>query len=758
VAGSQTVLLSPLRLSVVSKSRGKSEPNRGDLQKDPPGKREGQPALPLSRIIKWCATFGVAALLLGYVVIFFSALPTRLPVILYLLVPDELFRQWAEGEWSQARFLDRMPILLCGSAILLGSYFLGRVFLWVTRFDKSLTNLERTVFSIGIGLQLQSLLTLLNGLIGVTTSPLVSVLCWIASAGSMLILWRLGKLRDRPDTSVLHLPKGEEKTTPSKWLLATTWSLWIYVGLCSAAIILGAMLPPIDFDVREYHLPVPKEWSEMGGITFLPHNVYGNMPLGAEIHSLTATQLMPPGERPWWWGALTGKVLMASYGPLTAIAVYAMGSRFCSPLAGLAAAAIYISSPWIIHVSINGLNEAVLGYYLLTAAYVLLISPLSVRSVIVAGFLAGAAASCKYTGLVFVVLPLAILVAFLLSVYPQRNSAKGACYAVVFLLIATLSCSLWYGKNWILAGNPTYPLLRSIFAGKTHNPEKDARWAQAHKPPAYTLRNLSESTRHVLWESDFHDPLTVPLAAIGIAGIALVRLNQRRLGERLTGVSHLPLIASLALLFYFFVVWWLCTHRLDRFLVPAIPLAALLAGVGVEYARNNPLRFVVAGLMVVGLTYNLLMAASTMVGDNRWFVSLERLREDEPKDELKFSRVKSAHQWLNRNASPEEAVLSVADAAVFDLEMPVFYNTCFDDCLLVNWTEGKSAAERKKELRSRKVAYVYFDPSEYERYISKGNYGYDPRFSPKLLEELVAQGVLKPPLPNAPPQIYPVAP
>jgi len=230
------------------------------------------------------------------------------------------------------------------------------------------------------------------------------------------------------------------------------------------------------------------------------------------------------------------------------------------------------------------------------------------------------------------------------------------------------------------------------------------------------------------------------------------------MGDHPARESHLPLIASLALLLFFLVVWWLCTHRLDRFLVPAIPLAALLAGAGVEYARNKPLRFVVAGLMVIGLTYNLLMAASTMVGDNRWFVSLERLREDKPKDELKFSRVKSAHQWLNENMKSEEAVLCVADAAVFDLEMPAFYNTCFDDCLLVNWTEGKSAAERKEEFRSRKVAYVYFDPSEYERYVSKGNYGYDPQFSPKLLDELVEQGILKPPLPNAPPQIYPVAP
>jgi hypothetical protein len=162
--------------------------------------------------------------------------------------------------------------------------------------------------------------------------------------------------------------------------------------------------------------------------------------------------------------------------------------------------------------------------------------------------------------------------------------------------------------------------------------------------------------------------------------------------------------------------------------------------------------------MVIGLTYNLLMAASPLVGDNRWFVALERLRTDEPKMEGDISRVKPAIRWLNEHAGPGEAVLCVGEAAVFDLEMPVFYNTCFDDCLLVSWTENRTAEERKEELRSRKIAYVYFEEAEIKRYRSDNNYGYDPRFDVALFDELIRQGVLQPLLPNAPPKIYPVAP
>ena len=676
-------------------------------------------------------------------------------------MPDELVSQWAEGRWSQAQFFDRWPILLCGSAILLGCYFMGRVVLWVARWDSSLTTLERIILSLGIGLHLQSLLTLLGGLISVPISPLLFVPCWVISAGSVLVLWWLGKLHYEPDAPILSRFAATESVPASKLALAASWSLRIYIGLCSLAIFLGALLPPVDFDVREYHLQVPKEWNELGAVTFLPHNVYGNMPLGAELHSLAATQLMPGGERPWWWGALAGKFIMACHGPLAALAVYSMARRFLSPLAGLSAAAIYVSSPWVVHVCINGLNEGVLAFSLVTAMYVLLINPHQVRSFVIGGLLAGAAASCKYTGVVFVVLPLAFLAFIISARLPRWNIPKGLLSAAVLLVVTALSCGLWYGKNWVVAGNPTYPLLSGIFAGKSRTPEKDAQWSKAHKPPSFAIANLADSAQHVLWKSDFHDPLAVPLAALGALGIAVAvrnRIQNRKSDTELLSASYYPFLATAAILAFFLIAWWLFTHRLDRFLVPAIPLAALLAGAGVECERKKPLPYIVAGLMVAGLTFNLLAAVSPFVGDNRWFASLERLRTDEPVTDRQISRVKAAHRWLNQNVKPGQAVLCVSDAAVFDLEMSVYYNTCFDDCLLVNWTDGKTPEQRRREFRSRRVAYVYFDEDEYNRYISPGNYGFDPRFSPQLLAELVHQGVLKPPLQGAPPAIYPVAP
>ncbi|HZL87499.1 MAG TPA: hypothetical protein VFB96_03905, partial [Pirellulaceae bacterium] len=79
-------------------------------------------------------------------------------------------------------------------------------------------------------------------------------------------------------------------------------------------------------------------------------------------------------------------------------------------------------------------------------------------------------------------------------------------------------------------------------------------------------------------------------------------------------------------------------------------------------------------------------------------------------------------------------------------------------CLLVKWTAGKTTAERKQLLHERQVAFVYVDWNEIARYESPGNYGFDPRFSRELIDELVEQGVLGPPLPGAPADMYPVLP
>ena len=62
------------------------------------------------------------------------------------------------------------------------------------------------------------------------------------------------------------------------------WGLWLCLPFL-ACILLGGMLPPWDFDVREYHLQVPKEWYQEGNTDYMRlspsgRNSDGALPVG----------------------------------------------------------------------------------------------------------------------------------------------------------------------------------------------------------------------------------------------------------------------------------------------------------------------------------------------------------------------------------------------------------------------------------------------------------------------------------------------
>ena len=148
-------------------------------------------------------------------------------------------------------------------------------------------------------------------------------------------------------------------------------ALWIAVPF-TLLILLGGMLPPWYFDVREYHLQVPKEWFLKGSIDFLPHNVYGNMTLGASMHALLGMMLLS-GPDAWWWGALVGKTVIAAFAPLTAWAVFLMGQRFFARGPAALGAVFFISTPWITHVSTAGMIDVVSAFYCVTAVHAALL-------------------------------------------------------------------------------------------------------------------------------------------------------------------------------------------------------------------------------------------------------------------------------------------------------------------------------------------------------------------------------------------------
>jgi hypothetical protein len=271
----------------------------------------------------------------------------------------------------------------------------------------------------------------------------------------------------------------------------------------------------------------------------------------------------------------------------------------------------------------------------------------------------------------------------------------------------------------VLAGNPTYPLLYEVFGGKSWTAEKNDRWNHVHRPHDFSPSALAASLVQVGLTSEWLSPLVVPLAALALA----VR-------------RHRAVVVRLWVLFgYVIAAWWLLTHRIDRFWLPALPLLCLAAGLGVCWSPQKSWRWGVAGLLTVVLLGNFAVVSSGgPVGDNRYFVSLGRLRDDP-------LRVTAWHRYFNREVS-HGRVLLVGDAEPFDLEMPVLYSTCFDDSPFELLSKGRTAAEAWSGLRAKGITHVYVDWGEIERYRRSG-YGFSAYFRPEVFRRLVDKGVLR---------------
>jgi hypothetical protein len=330
-----------------------------------------------------------------------------------------------------------------------------------------------------------------------------------------------------------------------------------------------------------------------------------------------------------------------------------------------------------------------------------------------AGFLAGCAAATKYPGLLFAVVPLA---AWSGLAGPRRTAAKRLA---IFLAAAALACGPWLAKNAVLAGNPTYPLFYEVFGGRSWTAEKDARWNHVHRPHDFSPSALATGLVQVGLTSQWLSPLVVPLAVLALA----VR-------------RHRAMVVRLLALFgYVIAAWWLLTHRIDRFWLPALPLLCLAAGVGLGWNSQKSWRWGMAGLLTAVLLANFLVASSICPGcDSRYFVSLRRLGDDP-------ATLTPWHRYFNREAG-QGRVLLVGDAEPFDLRMPVLYSTCFDDSPLELLSKGHTAEEVRLGLRAKGITHVFVDWGEIARYRQSG-YGFSAYFRPEVFGRLVDAGVLR---------------
>ena len=355
----------------------------------------------------------------------------------------------------------RLQLLSCALVILCLACCHGLAILRRLGLGLRLYRTERIAVIGGIGLAVQSLITLVAGLAG----QLNPIAICLPSAVSLLVAWRVGSLEPlipecRSNTAVPSRPSG----------LLIVAVLMVIVPF-TIYLLLGSLSPPTDFDVREYHLQGPKEWFEQGRISYLRHNVYTSFPFLSEMLPLTAMVLV--GD--WWEGALAGQAVLACFQLLTACVVFAICTRWLSVSVAWLATLIYLTTPWTLRISLIAYAEGALTFYLISSAMVAfwLIEQSGHRHRLsfLAGLLGGCAMASKYTGLVSVIAPTALIICWGLLRRAVTNqpgthgeiSRRGSLQSLIpamgcFAAGVSLMISPWLLRNLYDTGNPVYPL------------------------------------------------------------------------------------------------------------------------------------------------------------------------------------------------------------------------------------------------------------------------------------------------------------
>ncbi|HWC65352.1 MAG TPA: hypothetical protein VG777_04655, partial [Thermoanaerobaculia bacterium] len=215
----------------------------------------------------------------------------------------------------------------------------------------------------------------------------------------------------------------------------------------AGAFFLG-LYPPTAFDETLYHLPTVGAFAASGRMPFVASLRVPVFPNAAE--ALEVPLLLFGGDPATHLLALLAAAA-------TALLAYAAAAEE-GEAAGWLAAALFLSSPIVVHLASTGYVEAPLTLFCF-ASYVLLVRPENGTRpgrIALAGALAGEAAAVTYLGLPWVA-GIAIAAAAL-SPRGKRLRAAALSGAMAFALLGP-----WYARIVSATGNPVFPFLPGVF-------------------------------------------------------------------------------------------------------------------------------------------------------------------------------------------------------------------------------------------------------------------------------------------------------
>ena len=471
--------------------------------------------------------------------------------------------------------------VLVGASLVASGTFVLRLLRWQTT-----SRIEQLVFAWAMGIGVVSFGSLLLAVSGLYRPLPLALFISVLLATPWLPVRR----RAHDPTPAARLRASRE----GGWLPPLGGRLlpsFAWLSVSAAALLYGlvaAFAPEREFDALWYHLYLPRLWLETGRPVDLVQEYPSLYPLTWELVFGAGMTL---------GGVVAAKLLHFACLPLLAALVWRT-ARWMD-VGAAAAAAFVVTTPTLLWEASTTYIDLALALHTAAAGYAL------ARYVVhgerpwalIAGLQLGLGAATKHLGIIVAIV--AVMVFVIAAVRSGRTFRSVVRIAVLVTLIAALLPSPWYLRSWLASGNPVFPEMYGVFGASP--PERwDARTTQGleHFLERFGHGRAAGALAVLPWDATVHGAAfggsLGPLFLVLLPVLLLTRNHPRGVIWIATGAAA------------YVAVWAspLSSFQL-RFLMPIVPLLALLAAVALERASGLARGLPGAALLITAATIGL---------------------------------------------------------------------------------------------------------------------------------------------------------
>ena len=344
-----------------------------------------------------------------------------------------------------------------------------------------------------------------------------------------------------------------------------------------------ALTPPIARDALIHHLAIPKLWLLNGGFYEIKWADFSYYPMNIDLLYLICLYLN---------NDILPHFIHMGFGIATALLVYHYLARHFDRITGLLGVLVFVSTPLVMRMSTVAYVD--LGLTFFTTASILAMIRWRAgkyqesKWLLISATAMGLALGTKYNALLAWVL----LTSSVVFLHTRDTGAqwRAVRFGLVHFLVSLALFSPWLIKNFLLTGNPLYPLFTSLFESGMTSAVSDG-----------STRSLVSGNTHMgmfpfreaLYGEGFWETLLIPLRFFfqgqddswryfdGVLNPILVILAPFAFLQK---SHHGDKVFFLLLSVFFVIITFFLDQLHVRYILPAIPFLAILSALGIRNA------------------------------------------------------------------------------------------------------------------------------------------------------------------------------